>query len=50
MKRPNPIIRYENTIPAVFVRRVNRFVAEVLVEVPASTGRCREGRHEEKAL
>ena len=38
LKKPNPIIRYENTIPAVFVRRVNRFVAEVLVEGRTETG------------
>ena len=38
MKKPNSIIRYENTIPAVFVRRVNRFVAEVLVEGRTETG------------
>ena len=48
MKNPNPIIQYENTIPAVFVRRVNRFVAEVLVEGRTetvhvkNTGRLRE--------
>ena len=38
LKKPNSIIRYENTIPAVFVRRVNRFVAEVLVEGRTETG------------
>ena len=27
-----PMIQYENTVPAAFVRRVNRFVAEVLVD------------------
>lgn len=32
MKRIIPIIQYENTVPGVFVRRVNRFVAEVLID------------------
>lgn len=32
MSRTKPIIRYENTVPATFVRRVNRFVAEVLID------------------
>ena len=32
MSRPKPTIHYENTVPAVFVRRVNRFVAEVLID------------------
>ena len=26
------MIRYENTVPGLFVRRVNRFVAEVLID------------------
>jgi len=26
------MIRYENTVPGIFVRRVNRFVAEVLID------------------
>ena len=43
LKKPNPIIRYENTIPAVFVRRVNRFVAEVLVEGRTETGEIQKG-------
>ena len=30
--RIKPIIQYENTVPGVFVRRVNRFVAEVLID------------------
>ena len=32
MSRPKAIIQYDNTVPAVFVRRVNRFVAEVLID------------------
>lgn len=32
MTRPKPIIQYENTVPGIFVRRVNRFVAEVLID------------------
>ena len=32
MKRIIPIIQYENNVPGVFVRRVNRFVSEVLIE------------------
>ena len=32
MSRPKPTIHYENTVPAIFVRRVNRFVAEVLID------------------
>ncbi len=31
MTRPKAIIQYENTVPAIFVRRVNRFVAEVVI-------------------
>ena len=31
MTRPKAIIQYENTVPAIFVRRVNRFVAEVTI-------------------
>ena len=27
-----PTIQYEHTVPGVFVRRVNRFVAEVLID------------------
>ena len=32
MSRPKPTIHYENTVPAIFVRRENRFVAEVLID------------------
>ena len=32
MSRAKAIIQYDNTVPAVFVRRVNRFVAEVLID------------------
>ena len=32
MSRPKPMIQYENTVPGTFVRRVNRFVAEVLID------------------
>ena len=27
-----PLIQYENTVPGIFVRRINRFVAEVLID------------------
>ena len=27
-----PFIQYENTVPGIFVRRINRFVAEVLID------------------
>ena len=30
--KPEPIIRYENTVPGFFIRRVNRFVAEVRID------------------
>lgn len=48
MNRPKPIIQYENTIPGIFVRRVNRFVAEVLIDEEVeqvhvkNTGRLQE--------
>ena len=32
MSRPKPLVKYENSIPALFVRRMNRFVAEVLID------------------
>ena len=32
MSRAKAIIQYDNTVPAIFVRRVNRFVAEVLID------------------
>ena len=32
MSKSKPMIQYENTVPAIFVRRVNRFVAEVLID------------------
>ena len=44
----NPVIHYENTVPAVFVRRINRFVAEVLLDGKTepvhvkNTGRLKE--------
>lgn len=31
MVRPKPEIVYENTVPAIFVQRNNRFTAEVMV-------------------
>ena len=43
-----PMIKYKNTVPGVFVRRVNRFVAEVLIDGKTervhvkNTGRLRE--------
>ena len=48
MSRTEPFIHYENTIPGVFIRRVNRFAAEVLIEGNAekvhvkNTGRLKE--------
>lgn len=32
MARQKPIIFYENTVPGIFVRRLNRFTAEVLID------------------
>ena len=32
MSISKPMIQYENTVPGIFVRRVNRFVAEVLID------------------
>ncbi len=32
MSRPKPMIQYENTVPAIFLRRLNRFTAEVLID------------------
>ena len=32
MSKPKPFIQYENTVPGTFVRRINRFVAEVLID------------------
>ena len=32
MIEPKSMIHYENTVPGIFVRRVNRFVAEVLTD------------------
>lgn len=43
-----PMIQYENTVPGIFVKRINRFVAEVLVDGKQehvhvkNTGRLRE--------
>ena len=31
MMKQKPIIIYENTVPGSFVRRINRFTAEVLI-------------------
>ncbi len=48
MDGPEPMIRYENTVQAIFLRRVNRFVAEVLIDGKKervhvkNTGRLRE--------
>ncbi len=48
MSRPEPFIHYRDTVPGVFLRRVNRFVAEVRIdgkEIPVhvkNTGRLRE--------
>ena len=32
MSRQKPMIQYENTVSGIFVRRLNRFVAEVLID------------------
>ena len=32
MSKQKPFIQYENTVPGTFVRRINRFVAEVLID------------------
>ena len=32
MKNTKPTIQYENTLSGIFVRRVNRFVAEVRID------------------
>ena len=32
MSIPKPVIRYQNTVQGMFVRRLNRFVAEVLID------------------
>ena len=32
MTRQTPIIQYGNTVPGIFVRRLNRFVAEVMID------------------
>ena len=48
MNRAEPAIKYENTVPGRFVRRVNRFVAEVMIDGKTervhvkNTGRLRE--------
>lgn len=48
MARQKPIIIYENIVPGTFVRRVNRFTAEVLIDGKAelvhvkNTGRLEE--------
>lgn len=48
MSGSKPMFRYEDTVPGIFVRRVNRFVAEVLIDGETeqvhvkNTGRLRE--------
>ena len=48
MSRPEPTVRYEDTVPGIFVRRLNRFTAEVLIDGNKeqvhvkNTGRLRE--------
>lgn len=48
MTHTNPTIKYENTVPGTFVRRLNRFVAEVAINGNTekvhvkNTGRLRE--------
>ena len=31
MTHTKPTIKYENTVPGTFIRRINRFVAEVAI-------------------
>lgn len=48
LSKPKPFIRYENTVPGIFVRRINRFAAVVLIDGKAekvhvkNTGRLKE--------
>ena len=48
MMKQKPIIIYENAVPGSFVRRINRFTAEVLIDGETelvhvkNTGRLRE--------
>ena len=35
--KTKPMIRYENTVPGTFVKRINRFAAEVLVDGKTET-------------
>ena len=48
VSKQKPIIQYENTVPGTLVRRINRFVAEVLIDGKPervhvkNTGRLRE--------
>ena len=48
MRKAKPFIQYENTVPGVFVQRLNRFAAEVLIDGNPevvhvkNTGRLRE--------
>ena len=48
MSNPKPTIIYENTVPAHYVRRLNRFTAEVLIDGTSeivhvkNTGRLQE--------
>ena len=48
MTRQKYAIQYENTVPGIFVRRINRFIAEVLIDGDAeqvhvkNTGRLQE--------
>ena len=48
MTSTQPTIKYENTVPGTFVRRINRFVAEVVIDGKTervhvkNTGRLRE--------
>ena len=32
MRKPKPFIKYENTVPGTFLKRLNRFSAEVLID------------------
>ena len=48
MNRPGPMIQYADTVPGIFGRRVNRFVAEVMIDGKTeqvhvkNTGRLKE--------
>ena len=44
MNKTKPIIKYENTVPGTFVRRVNRFIAEVMINDNLERVQIRAGK------